>query len=78
MRGPKHLQRKGKTPVLNVDETRMLLDAIDTTSLLSLCDRTLIGLMVYTCAGVGASQVLWTYRCSFFIRRSTRLKFCLK
>jgi len=55
VRGPKHSQRKGKTPVLNVDEARTLLDAIDTTSLPGLRDRALIGLMVYTFARVGAA-----------------------
>ncbi len=28
VRGPKHTQRKGKTPVLNVDEARTLIDSI--------------------------------------------------
>ncbi len=55
VRGPKHSQRKGKTPVLNVDEARTLLDAIDTTSLPGLRDRALIGLMVYTFGRVGAA-----------------------
>jgi site-specific recombinase XerD len=55
VRGPKHSQRKGKTPVLNVDEARTLLDAIDTTSLPGLRDRALIALMVYTFARVGAA-----------------------
>ena len=55
VRGPKHTQRKGKTPVLNVDEARTLLDAIDTTSLPGLRDRALIALMVYTFARVGAA-----------------------
>jgi site-specific recombinase XerC len=55
VRGPKHTQKKGKTPVLNVDEARILIDAIDTTSLPGLRDRALIGLMVYTFARVGAA-----------------------
>jgi site-specific recombinase XerD len=55
VRGPKHTQRKGKTPVLNVDEARTMLDAIDTTSLPGLRDRALIALMVYTFARVGAA-----------------------
>jgi integrase/recombinase XerD len=55
VRGPKHTQRKGKTPVLNVDEARALIDAIDITSLPGLRDRALIGLMVYTFARVGAA-----------------------
>jgi integrase len=32
VRGPKHTQRRGKTPVLQADEARALLDAIDTDS----------------------------------------------
>jgi integrase/recombinase XerD len=39
-------QRRGKTPVLQADEARTLIDAIDTTSLPGLRDRALIGLMV--------------------------------
>ena len=58
VRGPKHTQRKGKTPVLNVDEARALIDAIDTTSLPGLRDRALIGLMVYTFARVGAALTM--------------------
>jgi site-specific recombinase XerD len=55
VRGPKHTQRKGKTPVLAADEARALIDAIDTDSLPGLRDRALIGLMVYTFARVGAA-----------------------
>lgn len=54
VRGPRHSVKKGKTPVLGADEARELLDAIDTTSLVGLRDRALIGLMVYTFARVGA------------------------
>jgi len=54
VRGPRHSVKKGKTPVLDADEARELLDAIDTTSLVGLRDRALIGLMVYTFARVGA------------------------
>jgi integrase/recombinase XerD len=46
VRGPKRTQRKGKTPVLNVNEARTLFEAIDTTYLPGLRDRALIGLMV--------------------------------
>src|SRR5271165_1710041 len=55
VRGPKYVVKKGKTPVLNTDEARALLDAIDTTSLPGLRDRALIGLMVYTFARVNAA-----------------------
>ena len=58
VRGPKHTQRKGKTPVLNVDEARTLIDAIDTTSLPGLRDRALIALMAYTFARVGAAVAM--------------------
>lgn len=55
VRGPKHVVKKGKTPVLSVDEARALLDTIDTSSPVGLRDRALIGLMVYTFARVGAA-----------------------
>jgi site-specific recombinase XerD len=54
VRGPKYVVKKGKTPVLTVDEARALLDAIDTDSLTGLRDRALIGVMVYTFARVNA------------------------
>jgi site-specific recombinase XerC len=53
VRGPKHTQKKGKTPVLNVDEARTLIDAIDVTSVPGLRDRALIGLMVPPSPGWG-------------------------
>ena len=55
VRGPKHVVRKGKTPVLSAEEARQLLDAIDTSSVVGLRDRALIGLMVFTFARVGAA-----------------------
>jgi site-specific recombinase XerD len=55
VRGPRHSQKKGKTPLLNVEEARALLDSIDAASLPGLRDRALIGLMVYTFARVGAA-----------------------
>ncbi len=54
VRGPKYVVKKGKTPVLNADEARTLLDAIPTDSLTALRDRALIGVMVYTFARVNA------------------------
>jgi len=55
VRGPRHSVKKGKTPVLAAEEARALLDAIDTNTLIGLRDRSLIGLMVYTFARVGAA-----------------------
>ncbi len=43
VRGPKYSQKKGKTPVLDREEARALLAAIDTGSLTGLRDRALIG-----------------------------------
>ena len=54
VRGPKHTQKKGKTPVLAPEEARQLLASLDTDSLAGMRDRALIGLMVYTFARVGA------------------------
>ncbi len=55
VREPKHSQRRGKTPVLQADEARTIIDAIDTNSLPGLRDRALIGLMIHTFARVGAA-----------------------
>jgi integrase/recombinase XerD len=58
VRGPKHSVRKGKTSVLSAEEMHELLAAIDTSSLLGLRDRALIGLMGYTFARVGAAVAM--------------------
>ena len=54
VRGPKHVVKKGRTPVLDREEARALLSAIDTGSLVGLRDRALIGTMIYSFARVGA------------------------
>ena len=54
VRGPKHVVKRGKTPVLTADEARQLLDSIDIRSIVGLRDRALIGVMVYSFARVGA------------------------
>ncbi len=54
VRGPKHVVRKGKTPVLTAEEARTLLDSIPSDTLIGLRDRALIATMVYTFARVGA------------------------
>jgi site-specific recombinase XerD len=55
VRGPRHIVRRGKTPVLDPAEARKLIDAIDTTTVIGLRDRALIGLMVYSFARIGAA-----------------------
>jgi site-specific recombinase XerD len=54
VRGPKHVIKKGRTPVLDREEARALLAVIDTTSLTGLRDRALMGVMIYTFARIGA------------------------
>jgi len=55
VRGPKHVTRKGKTPVLSAAEARIFLDSIDTGSIAGLRDRALIGLMVFSFARISAA-----------------------
>lgn len=55
VRGPKHVVKKGKTPVLSAEEARQLFDSIETDTLAGLRDRALIGVMVYSFARVGAA-----------------------
>ena len=54
VRGPKHVVKKGKTPVLTAEEARELLDSIDVTTVAGLRDRALIGVMLFSFARVGA------------------------
>ena len=54
VRGPTHVVRTGKTPVLQPAEARLLLDAIDTATLPGLRDRALLAVMVYSFARVSA------------------------
>ena len=54
IQGPRLIIRKGKTPVLDAEQTRQLLDALPTGSIVGLRDRALIGTMVYTFGRVSA------------------------
>jgi len=54
VRGPKHVVKRGKTPVLKAEEARQLLDSIDISSIVGLRDRALLALMCYTFARVSA------------------------
>jgi site-specific recombinase XerD len=58
VRGPAHIVRQGKTPVLDPAEARTLLDSIDATTAIGLRDRALIGLMVYSFARIGAALAM--------------------
>jgi site-specific recombinase XerD len=68
VRGPKHVVKVGKTPVLGAAEARQLLDSINTKTVVGLRDRALIGLLVFTFARIGAAlgmtieDVYWQQR----------------
>ena len=54
VRGPKMIVRKGKTPVLDAVQTRVLLDSLPTGTVVGLRDRALIAAMVYTFGRISA------------------------
>ncbi len=58
VRGPRHIVKSGKTPVLEPAEARALLDSIDIRTPAGLRDRALIGLMVYSFARIGAALAM--------------------
>jgi len=58
VRGPKHVVKKGKTPVLSPEQARELIDNIPTTTMAGLRDRALIGLMIYSFARIGAALTM--------------------
>src|SRR5712671_7025149 len=55
VRGPKHVVKTGKTPVLEGDEWRKLLGSIPTTTLRDLRDRALIATLTYSFARINAA-----------------------
>lgn len=58
VRGPKHVVRRGKTPVLDADQTRHLLDSMTADKLSYLRDRALVAVMVFSFARVSAAVAL--------------------
>ena len=54
VRGRKHDTSDGKTPGLSIQQARDLLSSIDTSHVVGLRDRTLLGTLAYTGARVGA------------------------
>ncbi len=58
VRGPRHVVKKGKTQVLSPEETRRILDGIDITKTVSLRDRALIGVLVFTFARISAAVAM--------------------
>jgi site-specific recombinase XerD len=54
IRGPKHVVKTGKTTVLDAKQARLLLDSIDTSTVVGLRDRALISVMTFAFARIGA------------------------
>jgi len=55
VRGPRHSQTKGKTPVLLADDARALIRSIPTDTLPGLRDRAIIGVLTYGFARISAA-----------------------
>jgi site-specific recombinase XerD len=55
VRGPKHVVKTGKTPVLDAGEWRKLIDSIPTETVRDLRDRALIATLTYSFARIGAA-----------------------
>ena len=55
VRGPKHVVKTGKTPVLEGGEWRKLLESIPTEAVRDLRDRALIATLTYSFARIGAA-----------------------
>src|SRR5277367_1646022 len=55
VRGPRHVVKTGKTPVLDGKEWRRMIDAIPTDTARDLRDRALIATLTYSFARVGAA-----------------------
>ena len=58
VRGPSHSVKIGTTPVLTVDQARILLSSIPEDTVSGLRDRALISLMIYSFARIGAALAL--------------------
>ncbi len=54
VKGPKYSTKKRKTPVLSTEDARKLLNSINTSHVVGLRDRALIGIMIYSFARVSA------------------------
>src|SRR5208283_632666 len=55
VRGPKHVVKTGKTPVLDAAEWRKLMDSIPTETVRDLRDRALIATLSYSFARITAA-----------------------
>jgi site-specific recombinase XerD len=58
VRGPSHVVKQGKTPILSPEEARELFASIPTDTLVGLRDRALIGVLIYSFARVSAAVAM--------------------
>lgn len=58
VRSPRYSIQSGLTPVLSAQEARILLDSIDTSTVIGRRDKALISLMLYTFVRVGAALAI--------------------
>jgi site-specific recombinase XerD len=58
VRGPRHVVKTGKTPVLDGAEWRQLVDGISTDTVRELRDRALISTLTYSFARIGAALAM--------------------
>jgi integrase/recombinase XerD len=54
VKGPKHVIKRGKTPVLQPEDARKLFESIDISTLAGLRERAFLGIMVFSFARVSA------------------------
>jgi site-specific recombinase XerD len=55
VRGPKHVVKRGKTPVLVPEEARALFESIPADTLVGLRDRALLAVLIYSFARISAA-----------------------
>jgi len=58
VRGPKHVVKRGTTPVLDADEWRQLINSIPIETVRDLRDRALIATLTYSFARIGAALAM--------------------
>jgi site-specific recombinase XerD len=54
VKGPKHIQREGSTPILTAEEARDFIEDLPTSSVKDKRDKAIIGILTYTFARVSA------------------------
>ena len=74
VRGPKHVAKKGKTPVLSGGEAKQLIESINVQTITGLRDRAIIGVMVYSFARVSATLGM---NCEDYFQQGRRMWFRL-